>query len=185
MKNTVFAPVIIALIIIALSCSGCDNRPLATLPSLCNETAGYPADNDDNYHGPNYFMCVKFTMFHDGYIDAIVVKLTYGSSFRTGLYADSAGQPGARIEQSGQFEGSTGWNEVPLPKTILTHGKTYWIAVDTNGYNIAVYDAGTAGYGWVYCPWLLIYNFGMPLSINPGACETWAGELKIYGKGCF
>jgi hypothetical protein len=60
------------------------------------------------------------------YVDASSTATT----LVTGLYADSAGHPGALISQGTSSQLTAGaWNDIPISAAIVTAGTPYWLAI--------------------------------------------------------
>ena len=169
-----------------LSFTSCTSQPASPAPTptpVCGISFGYPSDNDDNAWSDNFIVGAKFTMAESGYISAIGLKLGGAQNVRVGVYSDGVNQPGNLLAQSVVVLGNLGWNEIPIPQTNLTTGIVYWLLATTDGSSIAASTAASYGYGYASSSWTTVNSSGMPATI--GTWNANAGELKIYGEGCF
>jgi outer membrane protein assembly factor BamB len=86
---------------------------------------------DDNVLG--LAEAFQSTASASGTVGALLIYLDASSTAATlvaGLYADSAGHPGALIAQGSSSALTPGaWNTITIPGAIVTSGNPYWIAV--------------------------------------------------------
>jgi hypothetical protein len=102
--------------------------------------------------GADYSIWSKFTATFSGTIDRIKVYSRANGNMKVGLYADSAGTPGARLgyNDTGQACALNQWNTLTISATSIVAGTSYWLVYifDTQGTgsHTGVNSGGTRKY---------------------------------------
>lgn len=94
----------------------------------------------------NYFCPTKFTASTTGTCSEVRIKVSGNGNVKVAIYADSAGEPGARLaKQDTPAAVTTGWNTIALEASCsLTINTVYWLAFITDTDSIVGYDTHAA-----------------------------------------
>lgn len=98
----------------------------------------------------NYFSLGKFTAVQTGHVTSFRVYSLVNGNVKVAIYADSGGEPGARLSYNNTAQAVTGgaWNTLTIPGLDITTGVDYWLATnrDTNGATSHRTVSGVARY---------------------------------------
>jgi hypothetical protein len=104
--------------------------------------------NDDgiidlNHAGEYYCLC-KYTANASGMCSEVKVKASGSVNVKVAVYADSAGEPGARLaKQDTPAACSADWNTVTLETNCaIVAGANYWIAFNSSATQVGCDNAG-------------------------------------------
>ena len=89
------------------------------------------------------------TAIDSGTVRVLSIYLDASSTVTTlvaGLYADSAGHPGALISQGASSQLKAGaWNNISIPAAAVTAGGRYWLAILGTGNGTLRFRDGSGG----------------------------------------
>lgn len=101
----------------------------------------------DGAAGANLFLLQKHTAEVTGACSEVRVKCSDSCNIRVAVYADDAGEPGARLAKQDTGQACVaGWNTIALEASCnLVSGTVYWIATNCDQEYIG-YDLTTGNY---------------------------------------
>ncbi len=143
-------------------------------------------DGTIDANGTNdYFLLQKFTAVFNGTLSEFRVKVSANVNVKAAVYADSAGEPGARLAKKDAGTACTaGWNTITLEGTCsIVSGTVYWLAVNFDAPQVGA-DSATGVYRYkvaTYATWTFPDPAGTGFSSGTSYVHFFAGwGLKIY-----
>lgn len=112
---------------------------------MTEKLIGYDEGTVDGSVVNDYFCLYKFTAAAAGSCTEVRIKVSGNGSVKTAVYADNAGEPGARLaKQDTSMAVVAGWNTISLESPCnITADAVYWLAFNSSA-QIVGYDL-TAG----------------------------------------
>ncbi len=122
------------------------NFELIPPPPADQRLIGESADGVGNITG-NWFTLGRFAALATGKVTEIKVYSRVNGNVKIAIYADSAGEPGARLSynNTGQSAVANQWNTLTIPELSITKDTYYWLAFNADANGVVAYTSLSGG----------------------------------------
>jgi hypothetical protein len=107
---------------------------------------GASGDSYDNLSSLNYFTLNKWTCPYTGTITQIKTHCGASGYVKLAIYADNNGEPGALIQNFGEFSVASGWNTHNVTNVSVTKDTVYWLARNSSTSSIYYLSGPSANF---------------------------------------
>jgi len=114
------------------------------------QSIGNPSESSStDPMGADYIIMARHMAPTNMAINDMKAKVVGAGNYKTAVYADSGGNPGALITVSPSVSCTTdGWYSFPLTEVNLSSGSYYWLSIWADNNNAAVYYNGSGTMKW-------------------------------------